>query len=146
MTHSIKHLFHIDAKREDVYKAISTHDGLKNWWTVQTSGNAEKGGTIQFRFGNYGGPDMKITDLKLNESVSWTCAASNNWEWEGTIITFKLDDNEGKTRVRFSHDGWKENSEMYAICTFGWGRYMESLRQLCQTGKGEAFGSAGYTQ
>lgn len=141
MTYAIKHLFHIDAPRTDVFKAISTIDGLSKWWTTQTTGNAEMGGVIQFRFGDMG-PDMKVTEVKPNKCVSWKCIDSQGWD--GHIFSFELSDNEGKTRVRFSHDGWKEQDDFYAHCCFSWGRYMESLRQLCQTGKGEAFGSEGY--
>ena len=143
MTHSIKYLFHINAKRSDVFKAISTIDGLSKWWTVQTSGSADRGGIIQFRFAESGGPDMKVKEVKTGESMAWECVASPHG-WVGNTFTIKLDDNEGKTRVRFSHDGWNEQDDFYAICSFSWGRYMESLRQLCQSGKGEAFGSEGY--
>jgi uncharacterized protein YndB with AHSA1/START domain len=143
MTYSIKHLFHISASKEKVFEALSTINGLSNWWSVNTSGNSSLNGIIQFRFGDMGGPDMKVTEIKSNEKVSWECVASPH-DWTGTTLTFLLDENDGKTRVRFSHDGWKDNSDFYAACNFSWGRYMESLRQYCQTGKGEAFGSAGY--
>src|SRR4051794_15253281 len=142
MSHSIKHLFHINSKRADVFKAISTIDGLSNWWTAQTTGDAGENQVIQFRFGN-AGPDMKVTGLKNGEIIEWECIASPHG-WVGNKLTFSLDDNEGKTRVRFSHDGWQEQDDFYAICNFSWGRYMESLRQFCQTGNGEAFGSKGY--
>jgi len=143
MTHSIKHLFHIDAKRSDVFKAISTIEGLSNWWTTDTKGDSNVGGTIQFRFATHGGPDMKVKEVKPGESVTWECLSSPHG-WTGHTFSFHLDDNDGKTRVRFSHAGFNEEDDGYAICTFSWGRYMESLRQYCQTGKGEAFGSAGY--
>jgi uncharacterized protein YndB with AHSA1/START domain len=144
MSHSIKHLFHINASREKVFKAISTIDGLANWWTAQTTGSADKGGVIQFRFGNVG-PDMKVASVKPGESIEWECVASPHG-WVGNKVNFSLDDNEGKTRVRFSHDGFTAQDDFYAICSFTWGRYMESLRQFCQTGNGEAFGSQGYRQ
>ncbi|MFN2439420.1 MAG: SRPBCC domain-containing protein [Chitinophagaceae bacterium] len=143
MAHSIKHLFHINASKQKVFEAISTIKGLSNWWTNQTTGNGAVGSTIQFRFGEMGGPDMKVTEIKPNEKISWECVASPHG-WVGNTFTFSLDENEGKTRVRFSHDGWNEQDDFYAICSFSWGRYMESLRQFCQTGKGEAFGSEGY--
>jgi uncharacterized protein YndB with AHSA1/START domain len=143
MTHSIKHLFHINAKRNVVFDAISTIDGLSKWWTVHTTGDSKPGGIIKFRFGPNEGPDMKVTAVVKDESVTWECIASPHG-WVGNMFTFKLDENEGKTRVCFSHSGWNEEDDFYAICTFAWGRYMESLRQLCQTGKGEAFGSEGY--
>jgi len=140
MSHSIKHLFHIDAKRSDVFKALTSIEGLSKWWTTDASGNSNINGIIKFRFAENGGPDMKVVGFQTDQYVTWECVASPHG-WVGHIFTFKLDDNEGKTRVRFSHDGWNDNDDFYAICSFSWGRYMESLRQLCQTGKGEAFGS-----
>ena len=62
------------------------------------------------------------------------------------VLTFQLSESAGKTLVRFEHAGWKNANDFFAGCTFTWGRYMESLRQYCQTGKGEAFGSEGYRQ
>jgi uncharacterized protein YndB with AHSA1/START domain len=138
MSYAIKHLFHIDAPKQKVYEALTTIKGLSNWWTVQTSGDADKDGTIQFRFGDVG-PDMKVTEATSNESVSWECIASPHG-WVGNTLNFSLDENEGKTRVRFSHNGWAEENDFYAICSFTWGRYMESLRQYCQAGKGDPFG------
>ena len=139
---SIKNLFHINAPKEKVYAAIATLEGLSNWWTLETTGESKVDGVIHFRFGG-GGPDMKVTELKPNESITWECVGGAD-EWIGNIFTFKLDENDGKTRVRFEQAGWKETNDFYASCSFSWGRYMESLRQYCQTGKGEAFGSESY--
>lgn len=143
MTYSSKHLYHIDASKGKVFEAISTINGLSNWWTAQTAGNSEKGDFIQFNFADHGGPKMKVIEVVPNEKVVWECVESPHG-WVGHTYTFLLDENEGKIRVRFSHDGFPEQDDFYAICNFSWGRYMESLRQYCQTGNGEAFGSAGY--
>jgi uncharacterized protein YndB with AHSA1/START domain len=143
MSFSIKHLFHINAKPDVVFKAINTIEGLSNWWTTDTQGECRKGGIIQFRFGGQTGADMKVLDSIPNEKISWLVVESY-YGWEDTHITFLLDENEGKTRVRFSHDNWQDNDDFYAQCCFSWGRYMESLRQYCQTGTGEAFGSDSY--
>jgi uncharacterized protein YndB with AHSA1/START domain len=139
---SIKHLFHIAASNEKVFEAITTIKGLSGWWTVQTSGDCNIGSIIGFRFGDFG-PDMKVKEMKPNESVSWECVGENDG-WLGHIFTFHLDSNENKTRVRFEHSGWEETGDFYASCNFSWARYLESLRQLCQSGKGEAFGSENY--
>ncbi|WP_282160775.1 SRPBCC family protein [Ulvibacterium marinum] len=143
MTYSIKHLFHIDAPRQNVFNAIATIEGLSNWWTVQTEGSSGLGKHIQFDFGDYKGPKMKIIELVADEKIVWECVASDHG-WLGHTFVFSLDENEGKTRVRFSHNGWQEQNDFYSSCCFSWGRYMESLRQYCQTGKGEAYGSEGY--
>ena len=143
MNYSIKHLFHINAPKQEVFTAISSIEGLSNWWTTQTEGNTTIGSNIQFNFGTFKGPEMKVIELKLNKRLVWECVSSEHG-WLGHRFIFSLDENEGKTRVRFSHEGWEDNGDFYAGCNFSWGRYMESLRQYCQTGKGQAYGSEGY--
>ena len=139
---TIKQLLHIAAPQQQVYEAISTINGIQNWWTVQTSGNDSLNGIISFRFGDIG-PDFKVTELIPGEKVKWLCVAGFP-DWIGTSLIFSLDQNDGKSRVRFEHADWQDDGDFYAGCAFSWGRYMESLRQYCQTGKGESFGSAGY--
>ena len=138
----IKHLLHINADTEKVFQAISTLDGLSNWWTTQTSGDSKLNGTIEFRFGDMG-PDMKVVLIVPNQTLVWECVGGAD-DWIGHQFRFDLDSNEGKTRVRFQQSIWLETGDFYASCNFSWGRYLESLRQYCQTGKGEAFGSEGY--
>ena len=143
MRYSIKQLYHINAPREKVFEAISTLKGVSNWWTTQVSGDDRAGGTLQFDFGDFKGPAMKVAEIKANEKLVWECVSSEHG-WQGNTFTFLLDENDDKTRVRFSHDGWEEQDDFYASCCFSWSRYLESLRQYCQIGKGEAFGSEGY--
>ena len=63
---------------------------------------------------------------------------------ESLFMTYELSENEGKTRVRFSYGNFTEKSDFYANQNFSSAKYLESLRQFCQTGKGEAFGSDSY--
>lgn len=141
--YAIKHLYHIKFPRQKIFQELSTTSGLSHWWTVSTSGESNLGGVIDFRFGEHPGPKMKVTELKQNEKVVWECVEGPS-DWVGTHISFALDENEGKTRIRFEHNGWKETGDHFAACSFSWARYLESLRQFCQTGKGEAYGSPGY--
>lgn len=145
MSYSIKQLFHISASKEKVYKAIDTIEGLGNWWTVDTKGDTSLQEKIKFTFGEYGGPTMQVVERISNEKIKWTCIDEEH-PWYKHQFSFTLDGNDGKTRLRFSHEGWAENDDFYSMCSFSWGRYLESLRQYCQTGKGEAFGSDGYRQ
>jgi uncharacterized protein YndB with AHSA1/START domain len=126
-----------------VYQALATIDGLSNWWTKETTGDSKTGGVLEFRFGGQYGTQMKVTESKPNELIEWVCVGGFD-DWVGTTVSFKLDENEGKTRVRFGHNKWKETEDNFAACSFSWAKYMESLRQLCQIGKGEAFGSDTY--
>ena len=136
---SIKHLFHISSPREKVYQTVSTVKGIGDWWSVGTNGDYKIGGVVSVPFGNIVTMKFKPTEMKQNEKVLWECIEGPP-DWIGTTIGFTLDENEGKTRVRFEHAGWKETGDHYAACSFSWGRYMESIRQLCQAGKGTPFG------
>ena len=136
--YSIKHLFHIDSSSDEVYKALTTIEGLANWWTVQTSGDSELEGVIEFRFGKQYFNTMKVETLIENKAVQWLCVDGPQ-DWVNTIISFELDTNENKTRLRFSHSNWQENNDFYAHCSFSWSRYLESLRQLLENGQGKPF-------
>ena len=142
MTYSIKQLFHTGASPSKVFDALTTVNGIKNWWTIQTTGDASLNGSLQFDFGDYKGPTFKVVEVQANERLVWECLTDNGWL--GHTFVFELDQNDGKTRIRFSHNGWEDQGDFYAGCSFSWGRYMQSLRQYCETGNGEAFGSAGY--
>lgn len=143
MSYSIKHLFHIAAPRAKVFTTISSVEGASQWWTIGTSGSGEVGGVLEFAFGPHGVMNAKVEKLVPRELVEWKVLEGPE-DWPGTTLSFKLDENDGKTRVRFEHSGWSHNGDHYAASCFSWARYMESLRQLCQTGKGEGHGTAGY--
>lgn len=66
------------------------------------------------------------------------------WGNVGHVMKYNLDENDGKTRVRYSYEGFAEMDDSYANMNYSSAKYLESLRQYCQTGNGEAFGSEAY--
>ncbi len=46
----IMHLITICASPERVYQALTTADGIRNWWTRDADLDGEVGGTGEFRF------------------------------------------------------------------------------------------------
>ncbi len=143
MSYSIKHLFHIAAPRTKVSDAISSVDGANHWWTTGVSGSSAQDGVLAFTFGGHGVMKAKVEKNVPGELLVWKVLEGPD-DWAGTTLTFALDENDGKTRVRFEHAGWAANGDHFAASSFSWARYLESLRQLCQTGKSEGFGSANY--
>jgi hypothetical protein len=47
------------SSQNDVYKALTTVEGLSAWWTNDTQGESNVGGVLLFRFGA-GGFGMKV--------------------------------------------------------------------------------------
>jgi uncharacterized protein YndB with AHSA1/START domain len=122
------------ASPQEVYDALTTVDGLAGWWTDQTTGDPEVGGTIEFRF-IPGGFDMEVVELEPAKRVHWQ-VADGPPEWVGTHVTFDLSEVDGYTIVLFKHEGWREPDEFMHHCSTKWGSYLMSLKALAETGEG----------
>ena len=122
------------ASPQEVYDALTTVDGLAGWWTDQTTGDPEVGGTIEFRF-IPGGFDMEVVELEPAKRVHWQ-VADGPPEWVGTHVTFDLSEVDGYTIVLFKHEGWEEPVEFMHHCSTKWATYLMSLKELVETGTG----------
>jgi uncharacterized protein YndB with AHSA1/START domain len=122
------------APPNDVYKALTTVEGLAAWWTTDTQGEGNVGDVLQFRFGA-GGFDMKVLALHPDARVLWQVVAGPE-EWIGTKISFELDQRGDWTIVLFKHEGWKEPVEFMHHCSTKWGVFLLSLKSFLETGKG----------
>ena len=139
----IKHLMHISAPVEEVFSALSDIKKLSQWYTTNVKGKFEKDEIITFEFVNFAVFKFKVVVLIPNKSVHIECVESE-WENIGHVMKYDLEENGEKTRVRYSYNGFSEMDDAYANMNYSSGKYLESLRQFCQTGVGEAFGSANY--
>lgn len=119
---------------DDVYKALTTIEGLSGWWTIDTQGESKVGGVIQFRFGP-GGIDMKVLELRPAKRVLWEVVDGPE-EWIGTRVSWELRQEGDWTLVLFKHQGWKEPVEFMHHCSTKWGVFLLSLKSLLETGKG----------
>lgn len=136
--HCIKLQLHINTTQEEVYKQLVTIDGLRKWWTDQTTGSTELDQSIDFRFGDQYFIQMKVINLEKNTLVQWQCIQADE-DWIGTIVSFNIEENGGKTLLKFTHDRWPTHGDFFAHCSLSWAKYLLSLRQLLETGKGQPF-------
>jgi uncharacterized protein YndB with AHSA1/START domain len=130
----IKHKLTIKATPDIVYNAITTQQGLESWWAKQTVAKPEVGFVNIFTFGTAKN-EIKVTALERDKKAVWNVIHSAE-EWNGTSIWFGLEGKDGKTILRFAHDGWRAETDFYAECNFAWGQFMMSLKSYCETGKG----------
>ena len=86
----ILHRVGIKSSLDQVYKALTTLEGLSAWWTNSTQGESNKvGGVLQFRFAARGGFDMKVLELDPARRVLWQVVDGPE-EWIGTKVSFEL--------------------------------------------------------
>jgi len=135
---------HINSPKEKVFKALTNSNELSKWYTTVVKGEFKLNEIINFEFVNFAEFKFKVIALTQNESVHLKVVESTFDNLLGHIMKYDLDENNGKTRVRFTHDGFEEMDDFYANMNYSSAKYLESLRQYCQTGKGEAFGSSSY--
>lgn len=76
--------FGTHAAAPKILHALTTLGGLAGWWTRETTGNPEPGGTIHFTFGGNGGFDMKVIKSDVSQ-VHWQCTKGPE-DWLGTQI------------------------------------------------------------
>jgi uncharacterized protein YndB with AHSA1/START domain len=118
----------------DVFRALTTIEGLSAWWTTATEGESKAGGVLQFRFGN-GGFDMKVLELHPARRVVWQVIDGPE-EWIGTKIGFDLEQRGDWIIVLFKHEDWREPVEFMHHCGTKWAVFLLSLKSLLETGKG----------
>ncbi|WP_257667006.1 SRPBCC family protein [Parapedobacter tibetensis] len=120
---------------DDVYKALTTREGLSAWWTNDTQGEGNKvGGVLQFRFGA-GGFDMKVIELHPATRVLWEVVDGPE-EWVGTKVSWELKQEDDYIIILFKHQGWREPVEFMYHCSTKWAIFLMSLKSLLETGKG----------
>ena len=69
---TIIHVVHMHASPTQVYDALTTAEGLSQWWTTQVTVEAGTGGIIRFTFQGDFHPQMQQTALEPHRLVQWT--------------------------------------------------------------------------
>ena len=139
----IKLLLHINSPKERVFKALTESSELSKWYTTIVNGIFNLNEIITVEFVNFAEFKFKVVELVPNESIHLEIVESK-FDNTGHLMKYDLDENDGKTRVRYTYEGFSEMDDSYANMNYSSAKYLESLRQYCQVGKGEAFGSSSY--
>ena len=134
----IIHRVGIAGSIDEVYNALTTNEGLAQWWTTDTSGAGDVGSIIEFRFGG-GGPDFEVVELQTNSIVRWRHSGEMPPPWMGTEITFRLSSEKGQTVILFKHSNWKEASDFMGHCSTKWAVFLLSLKDAIEKNKGNPY-------
>ncbi len=138
----------IKAPVAQVYKAISTQNGVQEWWTRDCRIDTMVGGEATFRFepGIYA--TMKIRAMTDNQEVMWGCTSQHfpaqgsarTDEWVGTTLRFHLNDNgDGTTILSFTHEGLTPKLDCYKESEAGWNYFLDSLKKYAEVGRGTPY-------
>jgi uncharacterized protein YndB with AHSA1/START domain len=144
---SIKFEFEINAEPETVFNAVTTKKGYQGWWAAVCDIDCKQNHLSSIRFVKEHTTEnmiFKTIEVKNKEKLVWLCTSNNVFEsminntltfvitksGKGSILTFTQNSSDPK---------WEKHPEHQQIIA-GWDFFMDSLKQYCETGKGEPWG------
>ncbi len=128
---------------ESPRSVFQTVMNVKAWWSgfYEEAIEGEMGKlNDEFSFSAAGGAHystQKLTTLIPDQKIVWLITGSDfsylekRDEWTGTQLVFEISEEEGKTRLTFTHKGLTPRAECYEACAPAWTQYLlQKLRPL----------------
>jgi uncharacterized protein YndB with AHSA1/START domain len=136
MATDLIHRIGIAGLAEKIYRAITTEDGVKGWWTTDVKMDVQAGGKAVFGFENHTVVFQMCTEqLSPPSLVRWKCEESSSPDWIGTTQEFQLEPQpDGQVPVKFCHAGWKSGGDHCYYCNTTWGHLLVTLKDFAEGG------------
>ena len=131
---SILHDFQVNADVAAVFGAITTPEGLDQWWTRRSRGKAEVGAEYELWFGPDADWRARVTEVVASQRFALEMTGADG-DWKGTRVGFVLEPYDTGTMVRFSHSGWRTENEHFRISSFCWAMYLRIMRRYAEAGE-----------
>ncbi|HLW03660.1 MAG TPA: SRPBCC domain-containing protein [Ktedonobacterales bacterium] len=128
----------IEAAPQRVWAALTQPNEIGHWWTNDLNATPEVGSLAEFRFGEWGDfvVRFEIAELEPDKTVRWLSRFGPAPHWKGTSVTWSLAPVQHGTQVVFTHDGFAQADERYAMTSAWWEHFLVSLKSYLETGKG----------
>jgi uncharacterized protein YndB with AHSA1/START domain len=117
-----------------VYEAVSSVEGLNEWWTRAASGTPAPDAEYELDFGPGYVWRAVVTKAEPPRAFELRLVEADA-DWTDTIVGFELDGIDGGTRVRFHHLGWPEANPHYRTSCHCWALYLRVLRRHLEHGE-----------
>lgn len=132
----------VDQTAEEVFHAVNN---VRGWWSEEIEGGTGKlDDEFLYHFKDVHIAKMRLIEVVPYEKVVWLVLDNHfnfiddKTEWVGTQIIFDITPKDGKTELRFTHQGLVPAYECYKICYDAWTNYItRSLYNLITIGKGQ---------
>jgi uncharacterized protein YndB with AHSA1/START domain len=128
----------VEADADTVYAAVSTTEGIRNWFTTTATADGHVGGTHELAFP--GVPERWRLTVTEAEPGKRLVLGGENGPWSGTTQTYEvLPRPEGGVVLRFTHGGFPAVDDAYRDFTYGWATKFVQLKQYAETGEPAPF-------
>ncbi len=138
----------VDQTPAEVFNAVNN---VRAWWSEEIEGGTKNlNDEFLYHYKDVHICKMKLVEVIPNKKVVWLVMdnhfsfTSDKSEWVNTKIIFEISEKDGKTQLRFTHEGLVPEYECYQVCFDAWTSYIQgSLKNLIVTGKGKPNGKEG---
>ena len=130
----ISHEIRINASMADVFKTLSTIDGLMGWYTTRIEGDIAPGESIKVHADGRPSFCWKISELTPPTATKWQCVEGPGTA-PGATVTFRLSTKDSRTQVQLDYEGISEDNPAFATCNTLWGVMLGHLKRYAETGK-----------
>jgi len=123
----------------EVFHAIND---VRTWWSEDFCGSsAKQDDEFEVRFADVHYSRQRLTDVVPGKKITWLVTDSllsflkDTGEWNGSSIHFDLSEENGQTKIVFTHEGLVPQIECFKDCSNGWSYYLQgSLIPFITTG------------
>jgi uncharacterized protein YndB with AHSA1/START domain len=134
----IFHQLQIKADVEEVFRAVSTPEGINVWWTNHCDGEPAEGSVYELFFAP--GYDWRAVVSKCVPNRTFELTITNaDEDWTGLRVGFELVDNDGTVVVKFYNSGWAEANDHFRISNTCWAMYLRLLRRYVEHGEAVSY-------
>jgi len=130
----IFHDFWINAPIAKVFAAISTPQGLDQWWTKTSKGVPREGAEYELSFGPKFDWRAKVSKCAPNSAFEFEITSADK-DWLGTRVGFQLGEKDGNTTAHFYHTGWPAPNDHWRVSCYCWAMYLRILRRYVEHGE-----------
>ncbi|MFC4873180.1 SRPBCC family protein [Negadavirga shengliensis] len=132
----------VDAGAEKAYNAIKD---FRAWWSEEIEGPTDKLNEVFFyHYKDIHLCKMKLIEMNKNKKLVYHVLENefnftqDKTEWVDTRLVFEITNEDGKTKVKFTHQGLVPEHECYEVCNDAWTGYItNNLYKLVTDGQGE---------
>lgn len=133
----------VEATPQQVFEAINN---VRGWWSENIEGTTDTlNAEFSYHYQDVHRCKIRIVEMEPGKRVVWHVLdnyfkfTDDETEWKDTSILFEITEKEGKTKLKFTHEGLVPAYECYQVCHDAWTHYIQdSLQSLITTGKGKA--------
>lgn len=126
------------------HEAFESINNVTEWWTENLEGSSHKlNDEFSVRFGDVHYSKQRVVEMIPDKRVVWFVNDSklnfieDKQEWTNTKIVFEINNQNDQTQIHFTQIGLVPEIECYNACSNAWTDYLQSLKDLINTGKGK---------